>query len=765
MFHKEGSFSLPGGKKSQDTPLKKSDRRKIRERFLASSFRDIHKDDDMLMRDVEAVLDILFLDFSSDILLRKIKIAGNRVNFYLREPSASSLENESCKKRMNWPYRTIQPILIELMNHPYPPQITKQYGYSQGHLFEKNTNNNSNPVLIPTVATLSILPLETFQRQCIPTITIPSSVSKYLCRGAHLMRPGMHPTHCTLPDPFDGVTYTRGLVVLTVKGNPQPFASGFLTPGTTREALHQNTLTGIGVFIITCYGDDLWRDCMKGHDSTFCRVSDTTMSQASQKFYDGNYGNEGFVDGRIVYAIQDMVITDDNNNNNNNKDYASTIEIDTDNIDSMNALFIADTELPLDSNRVLLESLKTDGVYIEAVSDDNLTEILTHDNDISPQQQDHPHNPPTTTHTEQNHDCILLEAFYSSLLRLKKSDLPMLVSTFYSKHLLQCITPGTNFDLRNTSYKKVGIFLREQAIKGIISLGASKDGMDPQAFLIHVNRGHLDLKSIRSKVVNESPRDDDKIDQKKTLTVVNLYIIPSHFVTVLKIDKDDVSATYAKSEQRRGTGFLTGSECRDILEKYLISNNLIDAEDHECVLMDSGLCDALFKKIMKQAIAKGESFTYPTRFSRRDLHQIWLESLDEAYAIVTLPGSKIITLKRGDAPKVSIEVIARQGNKKFITRVRNVEEYGIDTHEFCQDVSKRFACAGSVDEECSGRESLKRGHVEVIFQGNLADELKALLTGDESSTVHGGARDSIYCVPKSVIQIKLQKGVPKKTKK
>eukprot|EP00957_Ditylum_brightwellii_P203230 15333779-Ditylum_brightwellii.AAC.1 len=73
------------------------------------------------------------------------------------------------------------------------------------------------------------------------------------------------------------------------------------------------------------------------------------------------------------------------------------------------------------------------------------------------------------------------------------------------------------------------------------------------------------------------------------MAIVTLYIIPPHIVNLLQLDKDAVKATHAKSEARRGTGFLTLPECRDILNDYITvtpstsSSSLIDEYDPECV--------------------------------------------------------------------------------------------------------------------------------------------------------------------------------------
>ncbi|KAL3927074.1 MAG: hypothetical protein SGBAC_013228, partial [Bacillariaceae sp.] len=155
----------------------------------------------------------------------------------------------------------------------------------------------------------------------------------------------------------------------------------------------------------------------------------------------------------------------------------------------------------------------------------------------------------------------------------------------------------------------------------------------------------------------------------------------------------------------------------------------------------------------------------PTALKRKDVYQQFMARLQPAYALVAMPGSKITILKRGSPPKVEIEVSMRQ-SRKFVTRIRGMEEYGIDGQVLSKDVSKRLACSSTVDTEASnGRAALMKGRVEVEFQGNICDELEALLTGDESLSTHGGVKNSDYAIPLKVLEVILRKGVPARKRK
>merc|ERR1712183_215736 len=151
---------------------------------------------------------------------------------------------------------------------------------------------------------------------------------------------------------------------------------------------------------------------------------------------------------------------------------------------------------------------------------------------------------------------------------------------------------------------------------------------------------------------------------------------------------------------------------------------------------------------------------------RKELIETWFGKMDKGHAVGLMPGSKILHLGRGEPKPVDIEVEFRQGNKKkFLTRLRGMEEYGIYGKTLSQDVSHRFACSSSVETDPAGRPALKKGRVELVFQGHLSEELTALLTGDHKVCGHGGAKGGNYKLPKSVIKVTFRKGVPSKKKR
>ncbi|KAI2507301.1 Translation initiation factor SUI1 [Fragilaria crotonensis] len=649
MFHKADSSIGVGGKKAMDAPLRKSDRRKLRD--VAARFFEYN---DNTTKVSSELLDAIFMQDS--LVVRRLQHAQlNKVQLYYRGPAVG---NESDNQGL-WPYSTTtECVWMTVDLGPGEPTME-----------------------CPSVAVLSLI-------VNFPAVDIPSDASKYLCRGAHLMRAGI----ISLPN-----THGLGIVAIRVRGNPQPFAVGLFRPAL------KNEVKGIGVQVWMCYGDDIYRSttAMAG------KGSGPINPVGGANFNNGHYGNVGFLDGILVRPIR-----------------SSTDEEDGDDDDEVDETDANGTEQNEPCPR-------SDGEEAEIGQS---TSVKAEEDPVSP-------------------DDVLHQATCHALVNVSDKELPMLLSTFYANHVLKQVPNDTVLQLKQTSYKKFGTYMLHQQKRGLLVLAPDKNDNNPAGCLKAVTRSHEDLRGIR-----KTKKDDPSgAAGKKIKQIVTLYVIPHYFVNLMRLDVDDVKAANAKSQERRGTGYLTNPEVRAILDKYCLENELI-SDDGGMVTLDGPLTDALYKR------TNNCDSPPQTSMSRKDLSVAWAKKMEPAYALVQMPGSQIIKMARGMPPKVQIEV-SRIGGNKFVTRLRGVEEYDIDAAALCKEVVRRFACAGTIVDDDPQLGALKKGHAEVVFQGNLVEELQALLLGDERLSSHGGAKGSAYSLPKESIAVTLKKGVPSKKRK
>ena len=616
----------------------------------------------------------------------------------------------------------------------------------------------------------------------VPNVVVHPEVSKYLCRGADLMRSGMR----SFPPPWS-LRRSGGIVTISVIGNPQPMAVGIVDMGLFRDYCYAKKSAnadadwrilamnyvgpgkkGIGVMIVNCYGDDLWRESLPPKAGSFGRVDNGNARTTGNDVFnplggggydDGNYGNVGFVDGRVVVPILET-------GGCGSDESESDVEVGGDDDDAQDEDATA---------AEMVGRLDVSDAAGEVPSAFALVDAATNgpdDDDVDVEEMNGPdetNDDGVVETTEVDHDEILSNACYASLLLLlsSKTTLPMPVSTYYAKHLLAAVsTTGPKLDMRRTKHKKIGPFLKEMESNGVIRLGASKDGKDRCAFLSDIKKDNPNLIRFKKNWKREIEACGGDVSAMRSppatrgtkLAVVDLYIVPHNVSTAMQLDSAAVMAANAKTEERKGTGFLTKTECRALIEDYIEKEGLV-VDKSGRVLVNAPLCDALYRTSKKDKIP-GQVANYPNDVGRKDLVEKWIERMDKGHALVGMPGSRILRLGRGPPSPVDIEVEFRQGNRrKFLTHIRGMEEYGIDGESLSRDVSHRFACSSTIETNPVGRPALKKGRVELVLQGHLSEELSALLTGDESLTSHGGVKGGEYNLPKSVINVVLRKGV------
>lgn len=552
------------------------------------------------------------------------------------------------------------------------------------------------------------------------------------------------------------------VAAIQVQRNPQPMAVGILHPDLcickdndhddeTQASTYGPGSRGVGVHIIHCYGDDLWRNQHSQLDaryhptyassSSVSRVHDTTSRSilftnaigGGALYEDGNYGNVGFLDGQKVVSI---IPKNDNHG-------------DSEGITTTAAMAVADDDDDDESWKDVLEN-ETGGISTGRFESAEDAQKHTNDTTIteSPTQTNAAEtSEPTETEIPPSQDEILHDAVCRALVSLHlKRDFPMAMSTFYAQHVLNSRREGETIQLKQTRYKRFGPYVAEQVERGLFTVDGTQN--DALSILKGYDPRHPDLKEYQRERKESSTEKTDT--SQKRMVIADLYCVPNHFISKLRLDPDVVKAVNASSVERRNTGMLTLKEVRAILESYIVRENMVDPNQPAKILLDGPLTDVLYKA--KKSTTP--DFIFPTTLLRGDLLKQWVDLQEPAYALVELPGNVVLKLGRGKAPLVQI-IVTRRQSRKFETRVLGVELYGIDPNSFAKDVAHRFACSSSVTPSES-----KSGLDEILFQGNLADELEALLLSDDSLTDHGGAKNSPYRLPKNGVEVILRKGVP-----
>uniref|UniRef100_A0A8C2X151 Eukaryotic translation initiation factor 2D n=1 Tax=Cyclopterus lumpus TaxID=8103 RepID=A0A8C2X151_CYCLU len=270
-------------------------------------------------------------------------------------------------------------------------------------------------------------------------------------------------------------------------------------------------------------------------------------------------------------------------------------------------------------------------------------------------------------------DALLLRCFLHALKsKVKKSELPLLTSTFLRNHMFSCCPSGTQLDIKKSSYKKLSKFLQ---------------AMQKQHNLVRVRELTKGVESIV------------EVDWKNR--ELRYFKVP---------EETDDEASPAPD---RGDGAEPPYRPPEITALYSVSSRLeplfLDAKK-SYVTINPTLCDCLLEKSEYQEV---ESLKWDDLFSRA------LGRMQECYQVV-YPGHAPIR-KKGHMEPIDISVASRGSNKK-VTLIKNLEVYGLDPAAVGTALQRRVQ-ASSVLQPIPG----SKDKVLVQIQGNQIHQVGNLL--------------------------------------
>ena len=237
-----------------------------------------------------------------------------------------------------------------------------------------------------------------------------------LARGADFMAPGI----VFPPDGIDNSIQKQKAVMIKVAGSRHPFAIGLAE--FNADELRCGIAKGKAVRIISVVGDTLWA--------------------SGSKFIPPDETDPDFQPNESLMREFQNLMTDENGEKDVTSSSAGTNEI-TEPAEVLDEEPISETVEPL------LE---------DAESQKTLEEI------------------------RKEHDDILIFAFKKAIKTRvqiqKESLLPMLCSTFYSQHLLNCVPAGSELQMKKTSFKKLSVFLAKLEEEGVVKVVVAAKGVE-----------------------------------------------------------------------------------------------------------------------------------------------------------------------------------------------------------------------------------------------------------------------------------------------
>lgn len=306
---------------------------------------------------------------------------------------------------------------------------------------------------------------------------------------------------------------------------------------------------------------------------------------------------------------------------------------------------------------------------------------------------------------QEQMDRLLHQCFFHALkCKVKKSELPLLTSTFLRNYMFTCCPKDQHLDIKKTSYKKFSKFLQSMQQQKILQVKELSKGVES---IVVVDWRH---ESIRSFIVPETETSAPPIQDCKSGDGEPPYhppeIIPLYGIS------SKMAPLFQESGYKKGHT-LSSSEVRSAVISYVKTNELVDETNKNFVKINPVLCDCLLNKLEYNEISK---------LKWDDLLSRCLDQL-QPYHQVTFFGHAPV-VRKGNIDPIDISLAQRSSNKK-VTIIKNLELYGLDPQGVANVLQQKVQASATVAPLPGSKD-----RVQVQIQGNQINHIAKLLLED-----------------------------------
>ncbi|KAF1329217.1 Ligatin, partial [Globisporangium splendens] len=301
--------------------------------------------------------------------------------------------------------------------------------------------------------------------------------------------------------------------------------------------------------------------------------------------------------------------------------------------------------------------------------------------------------------------------------RIKEKELPMLASTFYASVLLPNRAAGVSLNIKQSSFKKSSVFLKQMAARGLLQV-SEKDGIQT---ITSISRRHPDVIDHELYRTEEEAKNEE--DASTNAAAGRPAFIPGQFAPeveeylglnqslkiMLLSDREHVDAHFQDAKDKK---YWTAVEVRDAIAKYVDVNELVDVRDKKFIKLNGSMTDALFGK---KAPADGG---YPERMTRADVLKQLLSKCQRYHRVKLYPGHEP-KLHGGDIRPVTIHAERSKSHANSITTsIAFYQQFGIDGTQFAKEAQKKWGCSATTQPSPD-----KQKGEEIKVQGQMVNEV------------------------------------------
>ncbi|XP_028849511.1 eukaryotic translation initiation factor 2D isoform X2 [Denticeps clupeoides] len=303
---------------------------------------------------------------------------------------------------------------------------------------------------------------------------------------------------------------------------------------------------------------------------------------------------------------------------------------------------------------------------------------------------------------QEQMDALLLQCFLHALkTRVKKSELPLLTSTFLRNHMVSCCPSGKQLDIKKSSYKKLSKFL--QCMQKEHSLVQVKELSKGVESIVNVDWKNPELRSFTA------PEDCGMVETPAEVGGPCEAPYQPPEITALYGVTAKLEPIFLDAKKKKGA-VLPAPEVRTIITEYVKNNDLVDEHNKNFICVNPILCDCLLEKSEYQEV---EKLKWDDLFSRTLCKM-------QPHHQLQYPGHPAV-VKKGQVDPIDISVSSRGSNKK-VTIIKNLEVFGLDPAAVAAALQHRVQ-ASTVLHDVPG----SKDRVLVQVQGNQIQQVGKLL--------------------------------------
>lgn len=271
----------------------------------------------------------------------------------------------------------------------------------------------------------------------------------------------------------------------------------------------------------------------------------------------------------------------------------------------------------------------------------------------------------------------------------KSIKLPILSSNFYRNYMVAAVPPSCELNIKQSTYKKFSLFLKQMQIDGLIAVVEEKSVQSIRL----LNETHPDVRTFQlweNDDADCNPTTEDSSIPPPPPQLTDYYSVT---MPVMKIFNPE---GFSRGDK------IPAKEIRKYVTLYVKFNNLAKK--------DKVLTDLYLKELMK--LKETVEVSYP------DLIEAVTKQMTPYH------GTSNEKMDRGKSKPIQMSVQTRTGNKK-VTLIDNLDMFNIDTKLFAKTCQQTVGASASVIPVQINGKKIN----QVMVQGNQINFVFKILTG------------------------------------